>query len=101
MCEGCWEEHGSPKIDNAKVRAAARLVRRLYETFPTGGNLHIITDDWNISDRDIEFCSGFKSEMKPDELACLNAFSEMTKAERASALGLVDEFWEFDTAPGA
>lgn len=41
---------------NKIQEACAFLIFELYDTEPCGGDLHIITDDGNLRDSDIEFC---------------------------------------------
>ena len=121
MCYGCWEEGGTPQIDNEKVRAAVALVEAVYDHSCVGGNLHIVLDDWNIEDHSLEFCSycidhggvmppdqcnevheSYQAEKRahpdpPEQLAvervCCDAFMAMTEDERLSALALCHELW--------
>jgi hypothetical protein len=122
MCYECWEEYGKPTIDTPIVRAAAEAVAKVYETSCTGGNLHIVLDDWNIKDGNLEFCSKcidgagvmpldgstFEGDLRynaeklanpdpPEQLAaerrCCDLFQQITEEERASALALNDGFW--------
>lgn len=105
MCEGCYYEYGAPKLITAEIARAADLVSQLYEIAPVGGNCHIVTDDWNLEDSDIEFCQrqvangGWFDERTqtqynndPSQLAIegelLELMRAMSLAERASALGL-------------
>jgi hypothetical protein len=102
MCEGRYEEYGRPSIVNAKTLAAAALVCKVYEFSCGGGNLHIVLDDWNLEDDNIEFCSrqiangGYEGRDSAEELAvereCCDAFAAMTMDERASALALYDSY---------
>jgi hypothetical protein len=123
MCYGCWEEAGKPQIDNARVRAAVSLIEDVYQHSCVGGNLHIVLDDWNVEDGNLEFCSQcidaagvmplgenppefhvrFNSEKRkhpdpPDQLAaeraCCDAFKAMSETERLSALALSDGYWD-------
>ena len=126
MCYGCWEEAGKPQIDNEKVRGAVPLIRAVYDHSCVGGNLHVVLDDWNLEDGNLEFCSyciDHGGVMPPDqcneahesyqaakranpdppeqlaaERACCDAFMAMTEAERSSALALCDEFWKVGNA---
>ena len=50
MCQGCWEEYGSPTDDSPEIRRAAYLIDLIYETEVTGAPLHVELDDWNIDD---------------------------------------------------
>jgi hypothetical protein len=38
------------------VRAGVALAREYYKTNPTGGSLHIVLDDGNVKDKNVEFC---------------------------------------------
>lgn len=125
MCYGCWEEVGKPTIDTTAVRAAAEAVAAVYEYSCVGGNLHIVLDDWNLDDGNLEFCrqciegagvmpldgSTFPAHLRyndkkrlnadpPEQLAaeqrCYELFRALTEEERASALALSDGFWTID-----
>lgn len=122
MCYGCWEESDKVQIDNEKVRAAVPLIEAVYDLACTGGNLHIVLDDWNVEDGNLDFCdqcikgkgvmpldgSTFPAHLRyneekrlnPDppeqlaaERACCDAFMAMTEDERLSALALHSKFW--------
>ncbi|SRR5581483_441698 len=122
MCYGCWEDYGKPIIDTEAVSAAAAAVADVYEYACTGGNLHIVLDDWNVEDSDLDFCNQCimgagvmplggstvaahlrYNEQKranpdpPEQLAaerrCHDLFRALTEEERASALALHDGFW--------
>lgn len=128
MCYGCWEEAGKPVIDTPAVRAAAQAAAEVYEHACTGGNLHIVLDDWNIEDSNLEFCSQcidgagvmplggstFAAHLRyneekqanpdpPEQLAvercCCDLFMALTEEERASALALNDGFWSSELPP--
>src|SRR5690348_1783765 len=58
MCCGCWEDEGSPRIDNERVRGVQPLIEAVYKHNGVGGNLHIVLDDNNIDDGDLAFCLG-------------------------------------------
>jgi hypothetical protein len=122
MCYGCWEGHDKPTIDTPLVRAAAVAAADVYEYSGAGGNLHIVLDDWNVEDSNLEFCSAcidgagvmplegsdhpahlrYNDERRanpdpPDQLAverqCCDLFQQMTEEERVSALALFEGFW--------
>lgn len=122
MCENCWAEAGSPRIDNEKVRAVQPLIAAVYKYSHVGGNLHIVLDDFNVRDRDLECCQKIiadggvlkmpagsvaflgvpagtpetdpvSGEQLHAELTCLEALRAMTVEERASAIALFDGFW--------
>lgn len=104
MCEGCYEEYGRPTIITDKTMAAASLVRRVYEFSCVGGNLHIVLDDWNLQDENLQFCmdeikkGGYEGRDSPEELAaeteCCEAFIALNMDERASALALHEGYLE-------
>lgn len=118
MCCGCWEDEGSPRIDNERVRGVQLLIEAVYDHNGVGGNLHIVLDDNNIEDGNLAFCletidrgghpedpnhSPWYTQSKLDdpdspeqlaaERACCVALQAMTYEERASAMGLWDGCW--------
>lgn len=117
MCSGCWEQGGSPTLDTPEVRAAAVAVEALYEHETglgcVGGALHIVTDDFNVDDDDLECCRAhigtiaampkYQAEYDNDveilasftavEQAAFDALVKLTPAERLSALALQAGFW--------
>lgn len=104
MCYGCWKEAGMPQIDNEKVRKAALMASDIYtwSLGMSGGELHIMLDDWNLEDWDIERLYAdvekfdedgeFKSLMK----RCLDVFKALSIDERYSALALSERLWKVD-----
>lgn len=99
MCYGCYEEEDKPTIINEKTLAAAAAVKKIYGYNPVGSNLHIVTDDWNLEDDNVEFClKQIQTEnfwkLTPEELlheeATAKLLLSMSVPERASALAL----WE-------
>ena len=67
--------------------ACVLLIRELYKTEPTGGDLHIVTDDANVTDDDLEWATQFialrkKSDTGRLELAILAVLRLMTESER-------------------
>ena len=98
MCINCWIESGSPAIVNEKVTRAAELIKALYDTEDggVGGYGHIVFDDFNIEDHDIEFCLGKAAtaeyskdvceETRLASIAALEHFKTLTEDERSSAL---------------
>jgi len=92
----CWRELGSPQIDSPAVRDAAHLIGRVYHFAITGGGLHIVVDDYNLDDADLDSCLG--QPLSTIERKCGEALRRMTVAERASALGLFDGYWRIQEA---
>lgn len=108
MCEGCYEDYGRPTIVTDRTLAAAELIRQVYEYSIVGGNLHIVVDDWNLEDDDLEFClkeiaKGGRSdpnysdecdskEQLVIEERCCKLLANMSLEERVSALALHDGY---------
>ena len=97
MCQACYEECGSPKIINDKTIKCAKLIDAIYEYSCVGSNLHIIIDDFNIEDCQIEWCltEAIKENIHESdedqlniEIECLEALKVMTMDERASSLAI-------------
>jgi hypothetical protein len=95
MCYGCWEEEGKPQIDNEKVRLAAYSIFKVFEYIsPSGGNLHIVIDDWNLEDGNLEFChEEILKDYNTIELECCLRLKILSVEERYSALALHDGYW--------
>ena len=105
MCISCWREEGSHQIVNEKVKQAAELIGKIYEIpeGSVGALAHIVVDDWNLDDTNIDFCLNlcktFKQNNDKDRQiveACssaLNALKELSEPERYSALALYEEFF--------
>lgn len=103
MCYGCYEEAGKPAIVNDKTKKAAELIKDLYEQdgCGVGGYAHIVTDDWNLEDGNIDWCiteaekGEYEHISEEGRQACINTLKclkELTEDERYSALALVDNF---------
>lgn len=97
MCIGCYEEYGSPRVCTPAVVHAAGIVAAVFGHNCMGGNLHAQLEDWNIDD---EFWVEFRvwddkstAAQVETERVCFELFKAMSLIERASALGLHDEFW--------
>lgn len=110
MCYKCYENAGKPAILNDKVRKAADLIDEIYdsEDGAVGGLAHIVVDDWNVENNNIDYVIEYakedginkKSDLSEEtRLACLNAmefFKELTLEERHSAMALHYGFIEED-----
>lgn len=100
MCINCYKDHGSPIVVNDAVRHAADLVDRIYDTTACGDNAHIVTDDWNIQDENIQFViDSVRDGVDPKEsdqlvMSAMQAMLPLTIQERATALGLACGFAE-------
>ena len=69
--------------------ACVLLIRELYKTESAGGDIHIVTDDANVTDDDIEWAAQFIALRKKNEtdngrleLAILSVLRLMTESER-------------------
>ena len=69
--------------------ACVLLIRELYKTEPVGGDLHIVTDDYNVDTESIAWCELYinergreKTEIGKLELAILWLLWLMTEEER-------------------
>lgn len=95
MCWGCYEEYGSPDIENEKTRLCQELILDVYEFSCVGGNLHVVLDDWNLEDSHIKWClnewipkkhNEDSYEQIKAEIECGLQLLKMSLAERASTL---------------
>jgi hypothetical protein len=55
MCYSCWVEAGSPTELPENADELFDLIKRFYAVAPMGGILHIVTDDMNVKDENIEW----------------------------------------------
>ena len=103
MCYGCYEEAGKPAIVNDKTKKAAELIKDLYKQdgCGVGGYAHVVTDDWNLEDGNIDWCiteaekGEYEHISEEGKHACINTLKYLkglTEDERYSALALVDNF---------
>lgn len=103
MCINCYEAYDSPAIINDNTRRAAELIEEVYEHWgcSAGGYGHIVFDDWNLKDGNIDFCieqakSNSAAEISNEgRTACIEAlefFKQLSEPERAAALAMVDGF---------
>lgn len=98
MCCGCWERDGAHKIDNETVRA---MVALLEDADPFGA-LHIVVDDNNLTDYDLDWCRkyGNSKDTPAHQIWTTNdeqlyqAMRSATMAERVSAMGVHDGCWQ-------
>lgn len=100
MCIDCYNDLGSPKEINERVKHAAELVNELYalEDGGVGGYGHVVFDDWNIEDESIDYCIneankntlGWSEETRQASIKALNAFRQLSIEERATALAIYE-----------
>lgn len=98
MCINCWTELEIKPVVNAKVIQAYKLITELYETHGggCGGIGHIVFDDWNVEDGNIDSClqwcddPEYQKDVEPDVIeisrAALLYFRILTEDERYTAL---------------
>lgn len=100
MCLGCYIKAGSPVIVTDATKAAASLIAAIYEFSCVGGNAHIVVDDWNLGDENIDWClnEALKTNFHEAsikqleaERAALTALRALTVSERYSAMALHDK----------
>ena len=91
MCCGCWKEDGAHQIDNALVREIAAL----HESVDEFGALHIVVDDDNLEDQDLDYCrdNAAEGEWTPECEVFYQAMKRATFEERVSASGLWNVCW--------
>lgn len=104
MCFNCFINKMAKPFVNEQVIACAKLIDRVYSYTATGGNAHIVVDDWNLEDHSINFCiESIKNEkdVSPEERIaveeCLFAMKELTEDERHCAMGIHDGFINIET----
>jgi len=78
MCESCAAEYGPPPEGFIPNPELVVDLRRLYVHCPTGGPLHVVTDDSNLEDGFIRWCIGHAAEY-----TCDPAYSGVSNQECA------------------
>jgi len=99
VCIKCWRHHGSPAIDNGKVRQASELIAGVYLFSGVGGNLHTLLDDFNIEDNTSEYVKYQENTGAAQELVereCLRILNSITLDEKASAIALYFGWWNIN-----
>ena len=92
MCYGCYEEYGEPQIDTPQVREAAARINAVFDECLTGGNWHVVIDDWNLEDDCVGSCME-AADLTTAEKALGEVLPMLSLDERASALALADGYW--------
>ncbi len=101
MCMGCFEEYRSDveKIPVTQdILDAVEAVNVVYQHSLTGGGMHIVTDDWNLDDDDVDFClrtiptdSHYgDTDSQTADLHCAQIFRALTVPQRALVLAIVE-----------
>ena len=77
MCLDCWEDEGKPyRVTNAVRKWAPK-----FGAADEFGALHIVVGDWNLEDRDLEFCLN-QADITTEEIMLMKAMQLMTREER-------------------
>lgn len=99
MCMACYESYGSPGVRTPGVAKLVGLIARVYEFSPGGGNCHIVIDDFNIEDGDIDWVMTKAIpvdlvDVGPEAIAaerdCMELMRSLSLEERATALAIHD-----------
>lgn len=105
MCYGCYEKYGKPEIINDATKNAVILIEKVYDMSCSGGNAHVVIDDWNIDDQSILWCLNkaiseniceSRDELIIAEKEALEALLALSIDERASALAIVDGYIKYE-----
>jgi len=62
-----------------------QLKRKIYAKYPVGGILHIVLDNGNLKNSNIEYCIGEIYKLEEDKelfLKCANNLLKMTQTQR-------------------
>lgn len=91
MCVECWQRYGATASPiHEDIRCAAVAVKAVYDEHETGGQLHVVVDDWNLSDATLTFCADRVET--PAERDCWATLWRLTEQERATVLALAEGF---------
>lgn len=86
MCMGCWEEEGRP----FKVTDAVRKWAPVFAETNAYGAMHIVIDDWNLDDGNLECCRTYEG-VKPAEIELIDAMQAMSWEERWATAILAED----------
>lgn len=96
MCDYCrakWDSYGRPDDWTADVQRAVKLIDVIYEEESTGGPLHVVLDDWNITGVIEPWDSpDFSPEVLQAAHELAKLFNGMPERLRAAALAYADGF---------
>ena len=87
MCKLCWEDAGSPDHREPEVIMAALAVSEAY----SHSGLHILIEDWNVEDHNLDFCQQNMKDRKrdgPAEQKVIDLFRKLTVPQRYAALAI-------------
>lgn len=76
-------------MSNITARQLAVLIKDYYKNNPSGGNCHIVLDDYNVRDSDIKFCMNeCINNNDVDGLTIMIAMGRMKKTARLKSIYL-------------
>jgi hypothetical protein len=76
-------------LNNISARELSILIKEYYKDNPSGGNCHIVLDDRNVSNNDINFCIEECSKNNDhDGLIIMIAMRNMRKTARLKAISM-------------
>ena len=86
MCEGCYEEAGSP-IPTEEAKAVGIRLRDVDDF----GGCHIVRSDWNLEDENIDSCINY--ELTTDaEREVMLALKALPEDQRYAAMGFAEGY---------
>ncbi len=93
MCFNCYMADGAPRICTEATRRAHVLIA-MADPF---GPLHVVVEDENYDDENLEACRvAVYADGRPEEVACFEALVALSEDERVSAgamaSGYIDPF---------
>lgn len=103
MCESCWHQEGAPQIEHPRNDDVKRMFDAVYSADPCGGNLHIVLDDMNLDNDDVEYClkesipgnyANLPAEVNAIEKELGELLLTMTQQERYSAIAYAEGWWQ-------
>jgi len=77
------------ELNNITAKQLSILITEYYKKKPSGGNCHIVLDDLNIGNEDIEFC--LNECVKKDDVegkVIMLALQKMRKTARLKAISM-------------
>ena len=86
MCQGCYQEAGSPLPNET----AKELGVRLREVNEFGG-CHIVVSDWNLEDDNIDFCLKYETTTD-DEKKIMLELKALPEDQRYAAMAVADGY---------
>lgn len=103
MCRSCWENiYNFASLDTPDIRKLAGLIGQVYKYSLSGGHLHVVIDDWNLDDDNVNFALKYITSIEDQpgidrrlidlEWKCLFFLVNMTVEDRASALAMYEGF---------